>query len=128
MIEDQYSDIRKHKRIIRPFMVRVRLYQQAGSQKNSKWDIVKVRDLSEGGISFNYDKRIAPGIKLEFRIALPLNKEPIRCIGIVCRIDSSPNHSGPFKKISIYGVAVRFIEIEPIQQEAITKFAKDFFK
>ena len=118
---------RKYKRIKRSFTARVRLYQKdKKSDESSKWNIVTIKDLGAGGLCFNHSQKIALGTELEFNIALPFTKEPIHCIGEVCRIDES--HLGKIStpKIPIYWIAVRFTEIDADKKEAIINYAKDF--
>lgn len=118
---------RKYKRIKHRFTARIRLYQKEVKPNESlKWDIVTIRDLSAGGVSFNYDKKIPLGTSLEFNIALPFIKEPAHCVAEVCRIDESQSNKIGLKKTRIYWIAVRFIEIESDKKEAIIKFA-DYF-
>ena len=117
---------RKYKRIKRPFMAKFRVYQGTGARTSRKWDIVRIRNLSAIGISFNYDKKINLGAVLELQIILGIADEPIRCLGVVSRIDESSSQSNGtgLRKIPVHGIAVRFTEIESDKQEAIDRYIK----
>ena len=110
---------RRYKRMRRSFTARVRVYQGAAkTAESSKWDIVTIRNLSASGISFNYNKKIALGTLIELNITLPIGPKPIRCLGQVCRIDETQSDR---MQIPIFGIAIRFIEIEEDKKEAINK-------
>ena len=96
----------------RSLMARMRLHQGAPeSQSSQKWDIVQIRNLSAGGLSFNYTQEVALGTILEFNIMLPSRPDPIHCLGKVCRVDKgSGERIETTKRITIYGIAVRFLE------------------
>jgi len=100
-------DRRKHNRVKRPLMAKMRLYQQG--QTSQSWDIVQLKNLGAGGLSFNYTEAIALGTTIEFNIMVSTRPEPVHCLGKVCRVDkSSPEGTGTAKKIPIYGIAVHF--------------------
>ena len=116
---------RRYKRMKRPFMTRMRIYQQkTNSGIAQKWDIVRIRNLSADGISFNYHKIIPMGAILEFNIMLPFSDKPVRCLGMVSRVDGNPLDIADPKKIPIYGIAVRFTEIEADKKAIIAKFSQ----
>jgi hypothetical protein len=106
------SDRRKHNRVKRALMARMRIYKdELKPQASQKWDIVQIRNLGSGGLSFNYTEEIALGTVIEFNIMAPSRPEPIHCLGRVCRIDeASPELTEPVKKITVYGIAIRFIK------------------
>ena len=113
---------RRYKRMRRSFTARIRVYKGAVKPaESSKWDIVTIRNLSAAGISFNYNKKIALGALVELNITLPINPKPIRCLGQVCRIDETKSAQSDRIQIPIFGIAVRFIEIESDKKEAINK-------
>jgi len=109
---DTGSDRRKHNRVKRPLTARMRIYEEGlKPQPSHKWDIVQIRNLGAGGLSFNYTEEIALGTVVEFNIMAPSRPEPIHCLGRVCRIDKdSPELTQPVKKINVYGIAIRFIK------------------
>ena len=119
------SERRRYKRMKRPFMTRVRIYQQkTNSGIAQNWDIVKIRNLSADGISFNYHKIIPMGAIVEFSIMLPFSEKPVRCLGSVCRLDANPLDIKDSKRIPIYGIAARFTEIEADKKAIIAKFSQ----
>jgi len=84
-MEYQDQERRRDKRIKHPFTARVRVYQEGVEHEEShKWNVVTVRDLSAGGISFNYTEKMQLGTVIEFNIALPFTEELIHCLGKVC--------------------------------------------
>lgn len=118
-MEYKGSEKRKYKRIKHSFTARIRLYQGAvNSEQSGKWNIVTIRNLSAAGISFNYNKKIALGTLIELNITLPIGPKPIHCLAEVCRIDESQSDR---VRIPVFGIAVRFIEIESDKKEAINK-------
>ena len=124
--ENDNKGKRRHARIEKPFITRLRVLQQDGlTVKSSRWDIVKVIDLSGGGMSFNYTQKLEKDTKLEFNISLPFTKESVSCIGVVCRADQK-SVGGLATKIPMYSIAVRFIDIDKDKIAAIDKFAAQF--
>jgi len=114
---------RKHNRVKRPFLARMRPYREVEDPaKPVKWDIVTIKDLSASGVAFNYTKIFPEGTKLEFYFPLPVTAEPLYCIGEVCRIDGSVGGNTP--RISVHRVAVRFTEITEARQEILEQFLK----
>lgn len=124
----QYSgpERRRFKRVNRSFTARVRIFQQnMKSTDSAKWNIVTIRNLSAGGVSFNYSQQLPLGTKLELNIALPFTEGPVYCIGEVCRIDKTRWDKISAIKIPIYWIAVRFTEIPLDKKEAIIKFTNE---
>jgi len=80
---------RKYRRIEKPFMVRFRIKQYEGLEIfSTKWDIVPVRDISAGGLTFNYTKYLGFNSLLDFRIVIPALFTPAtNCVGKIIRID-----------------------------------------
>ena len=77
------AERRRFKRTKKSFMARVRFV--ASSTENSGWDMVMLRDLGAGGMTFSYDRKIPAGTLLDFRLHLPFAPEPIQGIGRVVR-------------------------------------------
>ncbi len=83
---------RIYKRIEKPFMVRFRIKQYEGLELSStKWDIVPVRDISPGGLSFNYTKYLGFNSLLDLKI--DIFSSTINCMGKIIRIDRPQPHS-----------------------------------
>ncbi len=111
------------KRIKYQFMTRFRIYPQKGAKESHKWDIATIRNLSAGGLLFNYDKNLAAGTVIEFKITLPFIIEPTHCLGMVCR-------SEPFGKSSdskLYKIATHFIELDDEKRKIITIHAEKYY-
>ena len=115
---------RKYQRVKHHFIVRFRVYQSENPEESRKWDIVTVRDLSAGGILFNYNKKIPLGTALEFNISLPPPLEAVCCQGTVCRVDEQPLSGKDIKKIPIYGIAASFTELENGKKKALDALIK----
>jgi len=121
----QDQERRKYKRIKHHFIVKFRPYQEGIPQDSDGWDVVTMKDLSEGGMCFNYSEKIALGTVLEFNIELPSVAEKIHCLGIVRRVDE-PSNKANIRKIPVYGIAVSFKEIENDKKEAIKALVEKF--
>ncbi len=80
---------REYRRIEKPYMVRFRIKQYEGLEIfSTKWDIVPVRDISAGGLTFNYTKYLGFNSLLDFRIVIPALFTPsTNCVGKIIRID-----------------------------------------
>lgn len=119
---------RRDTRVKHPFTARIRVHQEGGeSEESLKWDVVTMRDLSASGVSFNYTKKIESGTVIEFNIAVPFTEEPFQCLGEVCRVDEQPTDRIRTRKIPVYGIAVRFKEIESDVKKTIKKFAEESY-
>ena len=105
-------------------MAKFRISQKTNSKSYRKWDIVKIRNLSAIGMSFNYNKKITRGAILEFNILLGNTEEPIHCLGVVSRIDESPVNGTTLRKIPLHGIAIHFIQIEDRKKEIINRIVK----
>ena len=113
------------KRIQRGFTTRIRFAKNESNHENaSKWNIVKLRNLSSTGMMFNYNQLIPVDTVLEFIMTLPFAKD-IQCLGGVCRVLEPPTNK-EFKGIVIYGIAVQFIELDTRVRESIDAYAKKF--
>jgi hypothetical protein len=120
------EDRRQHERIRRRFTASFRICDDTEAEVSRKWDIVTIRDVGLGGISFNYHEKIPMGTSLEFNIALPSSQDPVNCIGEVCRIDEpGPDRRG-IRRTTIYGIAACFSELPTETKEALSKLAERF--
>src|SRR4030042_669443 len=119
---------REHERISQPFIIIFRIHQKEGSKEEHAWNMVTIRNLSIGGMCFNYLEKFALGTALEFNITLPSSLGAIRCLGEVQRIDEDLNYVIDGKEIPIYGIGVQFTDIEDDKKEALAKIIKDFSK
>lgn len=114
---------REHKRITKSFMSWLRFVPDAHKDKSFAypvaWDIVTTRDLSAGGMLFNYDKRIDIGIGARFKIIFPFANHLIECTGKVIRDEKVDS----FKYPSVYRIAVQFENISSLNKKLIDKIA-----
>lgn len=77
---------RRHRRIEKPYMASFRIIQYEGLKMSStKWYMVPVRDISAGGLAFNYRKYLGFNSLLDFKI--DTLSSTINCVGEIIRID-----------------------------------------
>ncbi len=112
-----YNDLerRKYKRIEKPYMVRFRTIPLVAKKMVSTgWDMVSVKNLSAGGMLFDYKKNLELDSLLDFKIYISRSTPTINCVGKIIRIaESIPP--------SIFGIATEFAEIEEHEKEMISK-------
>ena len=113
---------RNHKRLSRPFMVKMRIHSPDEEDKIIAHDIVFLRDLIRGGLLFNYNRGLREGTHIDFSINSAKVKTPITCRGEVIRIDRA--NKSP--QCSIYHIAVRFIKAD--QDKYVTDSLNDLFQ
>ena len=83
---------RKYKRIEKPYMARFRIKQYEGLEMSStEWDMVPLRDISAGGLAFNYSKNLGFNSLLDIKI--DIFSSTINCVGKIIRIDRPQPHS-----------------------------------
>ena len=123
-----FPERRKYKRIKFPFTAKVRIQEESNgtirSKESSKWELVTIRNLSAGGISFNHTKKIELDTVLELNLSLPFITEPVHCLGKVCRVDEKPTDKKQITKIPVYGIAAYFIQMEDDKKQAIDGYVK----
>lgn len=103
-------------RIARPFTVRI---CEDISAPQARWDIVMAKDLSASGILFNYDRYLDPGIRVRFRIALPVC-EPVECEGEVVRNVMGMSRGYGSSTPAVCAVAAEFRDLSERDQEIMT--------
>ncbi len=105
---------RKYRRIKKPFIARFRIKQYEGLEVSStEWDMVPVRDISAGGLTFNYTKNLGFNSLLDFKIAIPTFTPSINCVGKIIRVEDPQPHS-------MFRFATEFTEIEDQEKEMIS--------
>jgi len=83
---------RKYRRIEKPYMARFRIKQYEGLEMSStEWDMVPLRDISAGGLAFNYSKNLGFNSLLDIKI--DIFSSTINCVGKIIRIDRPQPHS-----------------------------------
>jgi hypothetical protein len=121
----QPSDERRQKRIDRICSVRVRLFKEGqDAARQRPWEMVTMQNLSATGILFTTTEKLPTGIMLEFMISSPKRPDPIYCVGQVIRVEESQRDKLCVSQITIYSVAVFFINISTDNQEAIKKICE----
>jgi len=79
--------------------------------------------LSAGGLLFNYDKNLAAGTVIEFKITLPFIIIPTHCLGMVCRSEPADKRFGR----KLYRIATHFIELDGERKKVITIHAEKYY-
>ncbi len=104
---------RKYKRIEKPYMARLRIKQYEGLEIfSTKWDMVKLKDLSAGGALFSYGKYLGLCSLLDLKIDVSVTTPTIKCSGKVTRIEQPE----PF---SMLRIATEFTDIDENEKEMI---------
>ncbi len=113
---------RKYKRTEKPYMARLRIKQYEGLERSSaEWDMVALKDLSAGGVLFNYNKNLGIGSLLDLKIDVSTAIPTIKCAGKVTRIERSQPHF-------ILRIATEFTEINEQAKELISKAIEEIMK
>ncbi len=104
---------RKYRRIKKPFIARFRTKQYEGLEMSStEWDMVPVKDISAGGLTFNYTKNLGFNSLLDFKIDISQSKPTIICVGKIIRVEAP-------RLYSICRIATEFTEIDKQEREMI---------
>ena len=111
---------RRHKRIKKSFIAKFKFRPLPGQSIDSEWNMVTIRNISAGGILFNFNRKINLGSILEFEINFPASKAPIKCAGRVLRVETP-------KTMSLFHVATIFVKINDKDKDLINKAADNFF-
>ncbi len=111
----KYREKRKHKRIEKPFMVRFRTIPLVAKKMvSTDWDMVPVKNLSAGGMLFDYNKNLELDSLLDFKIDISKYTPTINCVGKIIRIEElQPN--------SRLRIEIEFIGIREQEKELINK-------
>ncbi len=112
-----YNDIerRKCKRKEKPYMVRFRTIPLVAKKTvSTDWNVGAVKNLSAGGMLFDYNKNLELDSLLDLKIDVSIVTPTINCVGKIIRIVESIPHS-------IFGIATEFTEIEEHEKEMISK-------
>ncbi len=104
---------RKYRRIKKLFMARFRVKQYEGLEMPSaEWDMVPVRDISAGGLAFNYTKNLGFNSLLDFKIAISQSTPTINCVGKIIRV-------GALQPLFMCRIATEFTEIDKREREKL---------
>jgi len=113
----------KYKEIVTPCIARFRVKQDCGrAMLPLDWNIVAVKNLSAGGIKFNYYKvNLEVGSLLELKIDFIKSIPTISCVGRVVRIEDA--HAN-----SMFRIATEFTEINDPDREIINTTVEAILK
>jgi c-di-GMP-binding flagellar brake protein YcgR len=113
---------RKYKRIEKSYTARLQIKQYQGQEMSSPdWYKVAVKNLSAGGMLFNYNKNLGMDSLLDLKIDFFESVPIINCIGRVVHIEES-------QPISKFRIATEFTEINEQEKELINKTIEEFLK
>ncbi len=105
---------RKYRRIEKPYMARFRIKQYEGLEMSSTtWYKVPLRDISAGGLAFNYTKNLGLNSLLDLKIDISTSAPTINCVGKIIRVEDPQPHS-------MCRIATEFTEIEDQEKEMIS--------
>ncbi len=111
---------RKDRGIEKHFMARFRVKQYDGLEMSStEWDMVPVRDISAGGLAFNYTKNLGFNSLLDFKIDILLFPPTINCVGKLIRVEEPQPHSK-------CRITAEFTEIDKQEKEMINTTVEKF--
>ncbi len=113
----------KYKEIVSPCITRFRVKQCDGQETSSlERNIVAVKNLSAGGIMFNYYKMdLEFGSLLELKLDFIKSKPTISCIGRVVRIEDAHTNC-------MFRIATEFTEINELDREIINTTVEAILK
>ncbi len=104
---------RKDKKIVPPYIARLRVGRCEGQEMSSpEWDIVAVKNLSAGGMVYDYNKNLELETLLDLKIDFFKSIPVINCFGRVVRVEE-PQLNSRFR------IAAEFIEIDEQEKEMI---------
>ncbi len=106
---------KKYKEIVTPCIARFRVKQYRGREMSPlDWNIVAVKNLSSGGIKFNYYKmNLEFGTLIDLKIDFIKSIPTINCTGMVIRIEEKTQYNSMFR------IAAEFTEIDDKEREII---------
>jgi hypothetical protein len=103
------------KRVDRSYYTRIR------ENEDQDWELVKVQNISESGISFRYDRLLDVDSELLFSIALPLLLDLVDCRGTVVRVeDQTPDDA----EVKSYGIGVCFSGMDESVAKALREHSE----
>ncbi len=113
---------RKNKKIVSPYIARLRVGRYEGQETSSPdWDIVAVKNLSAGGMVYDYNKNLELDSLLDLKIDFFKSIPVINCFGRVVRVEE-PQLNSRFR------IAAEFIEIDEKEKEMINTTVEEIIK
>jgi hypothetical protein len=111
------ADRRRYKRIERQFIARFQIRpHESPKEAFAGWDMVTVRNLSAGGVNFNYDKDLGVGSVMDFKVNFPDYEPPINCLAKVIRIGKAP--------YGLFHIAAEFSGMDEREKQMINDLAE----
>ncbi len=109
----KYRERREYERREKPYMVRFRTIPLVAIKMVSTgWDMVPVKNLSAGGMLFDYNKNLELDSLLDLKIDISRSTPTINCVGKIIRIEElQPN--------SMLRIATEFREIDEQEKAMI---------
>lgn len=116
MEEAKYSgeERRQYRRLNKQFVVSIKI--QGASEE---WDMVLIKNISRGGLSFVYHQGLREGMILDLKINIALNTHPVYCAGKVVHVQISGNPKS-------YEAGVLFSEINDADANLIDRTVEKF--
>ena len=110
---------RKYERREKPVMVRFRTIPLVAKKMvSTDWDMVPVKNLSAGGMLFDYNKNLELDSLLDFKIDISKYTPTINCVGKIIRIEElQPN--------SRLRIEIEFVGIGEQEKELINKMTEE---
>ena len=109
------AEKRRFARLFKQFVVRIQI--QGAFSKG--WDMVLIENISKGGLFFRTPTELKPGMVLNFKINIALNKHAISCVGRVV-------HVRPVGDPVLYEAGVSFTEIDESDAVLINSTVEEF--
>ena len=107
---------RECRRIERGFLTRLKIMpSKLNKLKEAFWDLITAKNLSAGGLLFNYYKQVPVGVEIKLRIVFPLADSPIECTGKVVRSQKIIDNGIK----SAYRIAAEFEDIDEKAKRSI---------
>ena len=105
----------KNKKIVSPYIARLRVGRYEGQETSSPdWDIVAVKNLSAGGMVYDYNKNLELDSLLDLKIDFFKSIPSINCIGRVVRIEEPMPMTN-----SMFRITAKFTEIDEQERKMI---------
>ena len=113
---DNRKEQRRYKRIARSFSISLK---PKSGPLSGAWNMVAVKNISAGGILFNYQEILSVGTELDFKINFGLDRDPIQCEGTIVRCHT-------VDPPAMYEVAATFHKINPADRERLNEYLNKF--
>ncbi|MEE9214773.1 MAG: PilZ domain-containing protein [Thermodesulfobacteriota bacterium] len=112
----------KYKRILKQYMARLKIRSDEAQEMESyDWDMVPVKNLSAGGMLFDYNKKLELESLLDFKIDISKHTPTINCVGKVTRAEQ-------FQSTSMFCTAIKFTEIGEQEKEIINTTVEELLE